>query len=93
MTRKVTKGAPREMPRYKCHKEVQALKIGEGITVNPDNTVTLPITTEGFEPVTVHPKVVQRYMPMPGDYLVTYDDGYQSISPGKAFEDGYTLIR
>jgi hypothetical protein len=31
-------------------------------------------------------------MPLPGDYLVIYEDGYRSISPAKAFEDGYTRI-
>jgi len=29
---------------------------------------------------------------MPGDYYVVYEDGYKSISPAKAFEEGYTLI-
>ena len=81
-----------EMPRYKCHKEVQALKIGEGLKIHPDGSATLPILDSGFEPVTVEKEVVSRYLPMPGDYLVIYEDGYRSISPAKAFEDGYTLI-
>lgn len=33
-----------------------------------------------------------RYVPVAGDYLVEYEDGYRSISPKKAFEDGYTLM-
>jgi hypothetical protein len=36
--------------------------------------------------------MLARSLPVPGDYLVTYDDGYQSISPGKAFEEGYSEI-
>ena len=35
---------------------------------------------------------VSRYMPKPGDYFVVYDDGYESYSPAKAFEEGYTRI-
>ena len=32
--------------------------------------------------------------PLGGEgYLVEYEDGYQSWSPKKAFEDGYTLIK
>ena len=81
-----------EMPKYRSHKEVWALKIGEGITVNADGTVTLPILNPGYAPVTVPDEVVSRYMPMPGDYYVVYADGYKSISPAGAFEDGYTLI-
>lgn len=82
-----------KMPRYKSHKEVYALKIGnDPIEVLPDGSVVLPIADGGFAPVTVKAEVVSRYMPMAGDYYVVYDDGYQSISPGKAFEDGYTRI-
>ena len=82
----------RQMPRYRCHKEVHALKIGEGLVVNSDGSTTLPILDDGFAPVTVEPGVVSRYVPMPGDYLVVYEDGYRSISPAKAFEDGYVRI-
>ena len=27
-----------------------------------------------------------------GDYAVIYSDGYKSVSPKKAFEDGYTAL-
>jgi len=33
-----------------------------------------------------------RSAPIPGDYIVIYDDGYKSWSPVKAFEEGYTRI-
>lgn len=85
-------GSSKEMPRYQSHKKVWALKIGEGITVAADGSVTLPIIDPGYEPVTVSKEVVARYLPMPGDYYVVYDDGYKSISPAKAFEDGYSLV-
>jgi hypothetical protein len=80
-----------EMPRYKSHKQVWALQIGEGLEVHSDGSVTLPIVDAGYEPVTVEKAVVQRYMPMPGDFYVVYADGYKSISPRKAFLDGYKL--
>jgi hypothetical protein len=89
----MNEAAAMEMPKYRSHKEVWALKIGEGLTVNPDGSVTLPIVDPGYAPVTVEKGVVGRYMPMPGDYYVVYSDGYKSISPAKAFEEGYTLIR
>lgn len=78
-----------EMPRYKSHKTVWALQIGEGLTVHSDGSVTLPIVDPGYAPVTVERGVVARYMPMPGDYYVQYADGYKSISPRKAFLEGY----
>jgi hypothetical protein len=82
--------AQREMPRYQSHKKVHALKIGEGIVVNQDGSAVLPIADPGFGPLTVEKGVISRYVPMPGDYLVVYEDGYKSISPAKAFEEGYT---
>lgn len=85
--------ASAEMPKYRSHKEVWALKVGEGLKVNPDGSVTLQIIDPGYAPVTVAKEVVSRYMPMPGDYYVVYADGYQSISPAKAFEEGYTLVK
>lgn len=88
---KLIKSLVREMPRYRCHKEVRALKIDRAFA-NPDGTVSLLIADAGFAPVNVERSVVHRYFPQPGDYLVQYDDGYRSISPRKAFEDGYTRI-
>jgi hypothetical protein len=79
-------------PRYKCHKEVGALKIGEGVTINPDGSAVLHFQHSSFDPITVAREVVSRHLPMPGDYLVQYEDGYLSISPGKVFEEGYTRI-
>lgn len=80
------------MPRYRSHKEVCALRIGDSITINADGSVTLSIADGGFAPVTVKGGVVARYLPVPGDYYVRYADGYESISPARAFEDGYTRI-
>jgi len=75
-----------KLPRYKCHKEVSALKIQE------INGLTLTFIDPGYPPIDVEPLIFARYYPVPGDYYVVYDDGYASISPAKAFEDGYTKI-
>ena len=80
------------MPRYRSHKEVWALKIGEGFEVHSDGSVTFGIAEGGFAPVTVAAEVVSRYFPTTGDYYVVYADGYKSISPAKAFEEGYTRL-
>ncbi len=79
-------------PRYRCHKIVQALKIAQVIVVNPDASGTLAIDDDGFDTVEVSQGVLSRYVPLPGDYLVIYEDGYHSISPAKAFEEGYTRL-
>ena len=75
-----------EMPRYRSHKEVWALKI---TYVDGD---LLAFADAGHAPMRVDPKMFARYTPVPGDYFVVYRDGYESISPGKEFEDGYTHI-
>ena len=81
-----------EMPRYRCHKIVGALKIRE---VSPaiHGGVTVAFEEAAFSPEYLDAKMVTRYMPIAGDYLVEYQgDGYRSISPAKAFEDGYSRI-
>lgn len=87
-----TQAALAPWPRYQSHKRVWALKIGEGIKVNPDGSAVLPIADSGYAPITVEKGVISRYVPMPGDYYVVYDDGYKSISPAKAFEEGYVRV-
>jgi len=76
-----------QMPRYQSHKKVWALKIAsvEGYT--------LTFAEPGYAPIRVDEQLFGRYTPVVGDYYVTYDDGYKSISPAKAFEEGYTRIK
>lgn len=38
------------------------------------------------------PNMTARWEPVPGDYWVVYEDGYQSISPKAAFEGGYVAV-
>jgi hypothetical protein len=83
----------KNMPLYRCHKLVRALEIAE-ITQGPrTGELTFRIADAGFAPVTVERGMTARYFPVPGDFYVVYEpDGYESISPRKAFLDGYTLI-
>lgn len=80
-----------EMPRYQSHKKVWALQIkstGEA----PGGQVRLEFEEAGYAPIWLPLEMFSRYMPVPGDYYVVYDDGYKSISPAKAFEEGYRLV-
>lgn len=79
-------GAGVEMPKYQSHKQVWALKI------RSVSGFILDFAEPGYAPIKVDPKMFIRYTPVPGDYYVVYDDGYKSISPAKAFEEGYTRI-
>lgn len=81
-----------EMPRYRCHKEVHALKIASAARVTPGADIELTFEDAGFGSMIVDAALGSRYFPAPGDYLVTYADGYMAFSPGKAFEDGYVRI-
>lgn len=90
--------AKREMPRYKCHKEVHALKIasvddGRGTEgghcyLHPE----LPPAGEGYAVIEVSQDYMNKHEPKAGGYYAVYKDGYTSFSPAKAFEDGYTRI-
>ena len=78
----------KELPKYKCHKEVWALKIKE---VKTDPGVIVP-EDESYEPIPVGESYIEKHKPEAGGYLVAYADGYESYSPAKAFEEGYTPI-
>ena len=85
-------GAQIEMPRYQCHKKVWALLIGSVQPVVGGAAIITPADTR-YKPFEVDQAFVDRHKPMAGSYYVVYDgDGYKSISPAKAFEEGYTLI-
>lgn len=70
--------------RYVCHKEVSAAKIlgislGGELGFGPGEFKLMP-----------H-EWLDKHKPEVGGYYVLYDDGYESYSPAKAFEEGYTL--
>lgn len=89
-----------EMPRYKCHKEVHALKI-ERIQLDADTARVEGRETDGsarlfveppYAPFRVDSAYVRKHNPQAGGYYVIYDDGYASFSPAGPFESGYTRI-
>lgn len=79
-----------ELPRYRCHKEVRALKI-KAVIPNPRG-FELHFDDERFVPIEVSNEWVVKHNPYALGYFVVYEDGYQSYSPAHAFECGYTLI-
>lgn len=80
-----------EMPKYICHKQVWALKITK-VTVNEeaDSCILVFEQPETYGPHNVGYGFYQKHKPEPGGYYVVYADGYDSYSPAKAFEEGYT---
>jgi len=93
--------AAAEMPRYKCHKEVWALKI-KAIELDSDKaraeqretdgSATITPEEERYAPFKVDASYVHKHRPEAGGYYVVYADGYKSFSPAKAFEDGYAPV-
>lgn len=80
-----------QMPKYKCHKEVWALKI-EDVKVASDGTAVIKPANAGFDDFDVEASYVNKHRPQPGGYYVQYEDGYESYSPADAFESGYSLV-
>lgn len=81
-----------QMPRYRSHKEVRALKI-EAIYVEVNDATGGPgaLKCAGWdELIPVSAEYMEKHDPSPGGYVVFYEDGYQSWSPAEAFESGYT---
>lgn len=91
-------GASAEMPRYKCHKEVWALKIaaikrdGEGEERESDGSAMITPDDTFYGAFKVDADYVHKHKPQVGGYYVVYSDGYKSFSPAEAFESGYSLI-
>ena len=90
-----------EMPRYKCHKEVWALKI-KTISRDRDKAMEEQRETDGsailtpeddrYAPFKVDANYMHKHKPEVGGYYVVYEDGYKSFSPAGAFESGYTPL-
>lgn len=86
-----------EMPRYKCHKEVWALKIAAAEpVVREDGAITgydLSFEESGYASVRVTSEWARRTdASLVGGYYVVYGDGYTSFSPAAPFEAGYSRI-
>lgn len=91
MTEEMT--ASKEMPLYKCYKEVHALKMVAG-TVTEDGSVIIQPADETFASFLADAEFGKRWKGTEEDpgYYVLYSDGYASWSPTKQFEEGYTLL-
>jgi hypothetical protein len=74
-----------DWPKYESHKIVQAMPI-TGIT--PTGVVLVGAQHEPFHPT--EPAMAARAEV--GGYAVIYAGGFKSVSPKKAFEDGYTRV-
>jgi hypothetical protein len=83
-----------DLPRYRCHKEVCALKILDvDLIVEGVHCGSATLTFEPpFLPIRVSENWVAKHDPRPGGYYVVYDDDYKSFSPAAAFEAGYSLL-
>ena len=77
---------PELLQKYQSHKVVRAAKI---VQVNADNTMELEVRPGMIVAVTPAEKMFARYRPVAGDFYVVYEDGFASISPRAAFEEGY----
>lgn len=79
-----------EMPRYKCHKVVWALKI-KSIEYNADTGgANIIPEDDGYASFPVDQDYLKKHSPESGGYYVVYKGGYKSFSPADAFESGYT---
>lgn len=81
-----------EMPKYKCHKEVWALKISDISERFVDGSALLTPEEDGYAKITVNSEYMDKHKPTVGGYFVVYSGGYQSFSPAKEFEEGYSKL-
>ena len=94
-----------EMPRYKCHKEVWALKIaaikrdGEGEERETDGSAMITPEDSRYASFRVdHAWLRRNPKAEAGGYYVVYArqpgeiENYTAYSPADAFESGYTLV-
>jgi len=78
------------LPKYKCHKIVQAGKIME-IDSNDEEDPVL-FLEEVNEPVVVSEGYMYKHKPQIGGYFVVYENSYRSYSPADAFTSGYLRV-
>lgn len=83
--------AATQMPKYQCHKKVWALKIA-AIEIQEDKSAKIAPSDKGFATVTTRAGFPFHGSENDLGYFVVYEDGYQSWSPTRAFEEGYTRI-
>ena len=79
------------MPKYRCHKEVHALKILSIDILDNGDAIIMP-EEDGYASFQVPVEYVEKHKPEVGGYYVVYEGGYKSWSPAEPFESGYTRI-
>lgn len=83
-----------EMLRYRSHKIVKAapiVSIGAKTSADTNRVLIIEVPDGSQHPFV--PNVAEMAdNATVGDYAVEYEDGYRSVSPRKAFEDGYTRV-
>lgn len=79
------------MQRFKSHKVVEAAKI-EVIEYPGAGAAGAILYFSDFHQSHVSHAYMVKHKPEVGGYYVKYADGYESFSPAKAFEEGYTAV-
>jgi hypothetical protein len=72
------------LQKYKCHKEVEAAEI---LRISLGGELGFK---DGFK--LMSREWLDKHNPAVGGYYVVYTDGYESYSPKKVFEEGYTKV-
>lgn len=82
------------IPKYRCHKVVEAFKIAVIRPESPTPDFPVVATLQSFDGLTAFADqaYMDKHKPEIGGYWVRYDSGYASFSPAGAFEDGYELL-
>lgn len=82
-----------KLARWRSHKLVRAARIlGFAGADHASTRMVLELADGETAEVAPASNMFVRYQPVAGDYYVVYDDDYASISPAKAFEEGYDRI-
>lgn len=81
------------LPKYKSHKIIEAVKIN---SIEWGGYGSAVIQYSGGQHKTEY-RYLEKYYgderyPIDLGYYVRYEDGYESWSPTKAFEEGYTKV-
>jgi hypothetical protein len=79
------------LPRYKSHKIVEAVKI-DSLEFGGYGSAVIQHADGQHK---THDRYREKYHGEEGGdlgYYVRYEDGYESWSPSKAFEEGYTKV-
>lgn len=83
------------LPQYRSHKIVEALKLREVSVIYVTGKPVVAMMPEGsiYPPFRVSAEYYDKHKPIAGGYWLRYDNGYESWSPAKEFEEGYNRIR